>query len=67
MAKPSSNTVTISGDAIKIGDFVCSVLHSVYVENRAAMQAMADQQGVPFESIAAAALTQGLVSTFGGK
>jgi hypothetical protein len=62
---PSQHPFAIHGDALAIGDFVCTILHFVYVKSRPDFERMAREQGAPLESIAAAVVAQGLIDRFG--
>jgi hypothetical protein len=48
----------------EFGNFICEILHKVYVDHRDQFEKMARQEGVAIESIAAAALAQGISETY---
>jgi hypothetical protein len=47
-----------SSEWSKIGDLVCQILTTIYVEDRARFEQSAAQQGATPEQLAAAAITQ---------
>lgn len=63
MAKRSRQVVNASGK--DVGDFICEVLHMIYVKERAQFEALSKPEGLTLEQIASAAIAQGLTETFG--
>lgn len=55
-----SRLSAIDCDEKKFANFICSILHGVYVEGRAEFRGMACREGVPVESLAAAAIAEAL-------
>jgi hypothetical protein len=60
-----TSEVVIRGEASAIGNFIAAVLGKMYGEDRPGFDRKAKEAGVPLESMVAAAVTQGLIETFG--